>query len=290
MEKLAYWWSCNGLGRTTRPGCGYGDRPYGSSTQSESRRRDNDVDGNFRGGREDFQTKANDSDHRGGTGMIMHESNRQWHKHAWSVNVSFAKEQGMSLIELMVGMFVALVVVAAAFTVLTTTQKSTQANDQTVETQQNVRIAMDLLSRDIKHAGFGMTGPVGACTTAIVPLDHTPAGADTGPDTIRLLVPIGTSIAPVKFPPASAVILATAPEVKVTLLKPAVAVPLSSVACSTVGLCCNVINEKYNVKRKQNSRGRLRDDWYDRKLGRSTRKKWINQYIANEKSEYELRS
>ena len=109
---------------------------------------------------------------------------------------SLATEQGVTLIELMVGALVALTVVAAAFTILITSQKSTQANDQTVETQQNVRIAMDLLSRDIKHAGFGMTGPVGACATAIVPLDHTPGGADTGPDSIRLLVPIGSSIAP----------------------------------------------------------------------------------------------
>ena len=112
------------------------------------------------------------------------------------VKPSLAMEQGMTLVELMVGIVVALIVVAAAFTILTTSQKSTQANDQTVETQQNVRIAMDLLSRDIKHAGFGMTGPVGACSTAIVPLDHTPAGPDTGPDSIRLLVPIGSSIAP----------------------------------------------------------------------------------------------
>ncbi|MCX5723715.1 MAG: PilW family protein [Nitrospirae bacterium] len=109
---------------------------------------------------------------------------------------SLTAEQGMTLVELLVGLVVAMVVVAAAFTVLVTTQKATTANDQVVETQQNVRIAMDLLSRDIKLAGFGMTGPVGTCATAIVPLDHTPAGADTGPDSLRLLVPIGRSMAP----------------------------------------------------------------------------------------------
>lgn len=126
----------------------------------------------------------------------MNGSSTQWRKDSRDVKLSLAMEQGVTLIELMVGIVVALVVVVAAFTILTTSQKSTQANDQTVETQQNVRIAMDLLSRDIKHAGFGWTGPVGACTTAITPLDHTPAGADTGPDSVRLLVPIGTSIAP----------------------------------------------------------------------------------------------
>lgn len=111
----------------------------------------------------------------------------------------FASEQGVTLVELMVGIVVSLTVVAAAFTILTTSQKSTQANDQTVETQQNVRIAMDLLSRDIKNAGFGVTGPVGACVTGIVPLDNNPAvvvNNDRGPDSINLVVPIGRSIAP----------------------------------------------------------------------------------------------
>jgi len=110
-------------------------------------------------------------------------------------------EQGMTLIELAVGAAVAMLVVAGAYAVLTSSQKSTHANDQIVETQQNVRIAMDLLSRDIKNAGFGWLGPVPGpssttCATPIVPLDKDPTGNDTGPDSIRLAVPIGSSIAP----------------------------------------------------------------------------------------------
>ena len=110
-------------------------------------------------------------------------------------------EHGVTLIELMVGAAVAVMLVAGAYAVLTSSQKSTQANDQAVETQQNVRIAMDLLSRDIKNAGFGMTGTVAGpaattCATPIVPIDNTPTGNDTGPDTIRLTVPIGSSLAP----------------------------------------------------------------------------------------------
>lgn len=126
----------------------------------------------------------------------MDRLRKMWRKNTGDLESAFAMEQGVTLVELLVGIVVASVVVAAAFTILTTSQKATQANDQAVETQQNVRIAMDLLSHDIKHAGFGMTGPVGACATAIVPLDHTPAGPDTGPDSVRLVVPIGTSIAP----------------------------------------------------------------------------------------------
>lgn len=115
----------------------------------------------------------------------------------------------MTLIELMVGIVVALFVVAAGFVVLTTTEKSTRANEQTVDTQQNARIAMDLIARDIKMAGFGtMTmsataaaTPVGTCgiggsPVPIVPVDKAPAANDAGPDEIRLLVPLGSSATP----------------------------------------------------------------------------------------------
>jgi type IV pilus assembly protein PilW len=88
------------------------------------------------------------------------------------------------------------VIAAAGFTILTTTNKVTIANGQTVATQQNVRAAMDIISRDVKLAGFGMTLPVGSCATAIVPIDANAGGADTGADSIRLLVPLGTSAAP----------------------------------------------------------------------------------------------
>jgi type IV pilus assembly protein PilW len=107
-----------------------------------------------------------------------------------------SNQGGMTLIELMIGMLVSVVIVAAGFTILTTTNKATIANGQTVATQQNVRAAMDIISRDVKLAGFGMTVPVGSCATAIVPNDANTGGADTGPDSIRLLVPLGASAVP----------------------------------------------------------------------------------------------
>lgn len=116
-------------------------------------------------------------------------------------SMSLTGEQGMTLIELAVGAVVGMLVVAGAYAVLTSSQKSTHANDQIVETQQSVRIAMDLLSRDIKNAGFGWAGPVQGpssttCGTPIVPLDMNTAGNDTGPDSIRLAVPIEAVSAP----------------------------------------------------------------------------------------------
>jgi type IV pilus assembly protein PilW len=99
-------------------------------------------------------------------------------------------EAGFTLIELMVGMAVSVIVVAAAFTILTTTSKSLRANEQVVDTQQNLRMAMEMLVKDFKLAGFGTPAvPIGNCTSPIMPADQNVAGADTGPDSVQLLVP-----------------------------------------------------------------------------------------------------
>ncbi|MDN5941982.1 MAG: PilW family protein [Nitrospira sp.] len=117
-------------------------------------------------------------------------------------------EKGFTLIEIMVGFLIAAFVVMAGFVILTTTEKSTRANDQTVETQQNARIAMEILSKDIKLAGFGMlpppapavTGPlggnnclVGTAAVPISPIDKTTTGPDNGSDSIRLVVPLSSA-------------------------------------------------------------------------------------------------
>jgi type IV pilus assembly protein PilW len=100
------------------------------------------------------------------------------------------EQAGFTLVELMIGLAVGVIVVAAAFTILTTTSKSLQANEQIVGAQQNLRMAMELLTRDIKLAGFGNPGvPLGNCSNGIVPADQTPTGVDSGPDSVQLLVP-----------------------------------------------------------------------------------------------------
>jgi len=101
-----------------------------------------------------------------------------------------SRQAGFTLIELMIGMALAVIVMLAAFTILTTTSKSLQANERIVDTQQNLRVAMELLVRDLKLAGFGNPGvAIGACTYPIVPADQTPTGVDSGPDSVQLLVP-----------------------------------------------------------------------------------------------------
>jgi type IV pilus assembly protein PilW len=112
------------------------------------------------------------------------------------------EEQGFTIIELLVGITIGTIVCAAAFTALTSSSKATRANDQTAQTQQNARVAMELLSHDIKMAGYGTGGPINNCATAIVPSDNNVAGNDTGPDSLSLIVPtpVGTITTPVNGP------------------------------------------------------------------------------------------
>jgi len=110
-------------------------------------------------------------------------------------------QQGVTLVELMVGAVVATTIIAAGYAVLTSSSKALSTNEQTVETQQNVRVAMEFLFRDIRQAGFGMNGPVGNCPTAIVPADNTPTGPDRGPDRISLVVPVGNPVGTATDPP-----------------------------------------------------------------------------------------
>jgi type IV pilus assembly protein PilW len=122
-----------------------------------------------------------------------------------SMRTDKRSERGFTLIEVMVAMIVAMAVVAAAFTILVTSNKAAQVNEQVADTQQNARLAMDLIATDIKLAGFNMTGTIGNCTVGnppvpvpIVPLDNTPGGAvaainDVGPDSVRMVVPALTA-------------------------------------------------------------------------------------------------
>ena len=116
-------------------------------------------------------------------------------------------ERGFTLIELMISIVISSVIVAAGYTILTTTHKATISNERAVGTQQNIRVAMELIARDIKQAGFGMPlapntpvgGTAGNCApgltaAAIRPVDNNsaiPLAAvnDTGADIISLVVP-----------------------------------------------------------------------------------------------------
>ena len=111
-------------------------------------------------------------------------------------------ERGFSLPEVMIAVAIGSIVMAGGYAVLAGSERALVTNDHVAATQQSVRLAMELLAQDIRMAGYGMTAPVGACGTAIVPQDNNPAGADTGPDGIRIVVPttVSTLNAPVVGP------------------------------------------------------------------------------------------
>jgi type IV pilus assembly protein PilW len=110
-------------------------------------------------------------------------------------------EVGFTLIELMIAVTLSTIIVAAGFATLTGGYKATRVSNLVSDTQQNARAAMDLIAVDLKAAGFGFIGQVGACATTggvaspIVPFDNNNAGADTGPDRISMVVPSTNTLA-----------------------------------------------------------------------------------------------
>lgn len=112
-----------------------------------------------------------------------------------------ASQGAFTLVEAMMGIAVTAIIVGAGLGVLVASEKATHTSGQIIDAQQSVRLAMELIARDIKLAGYGWQSgvavgncqvPVAAPATAapIVPVETNPAGPDTGPDGIRLVVPM----------------------------------------------------------------------------------------------------
>lgn len=118
---------------------------------------------------------------------------RTRHRQPWPGSEGGRAERGASLVELMFGIAISMIVLAAGYTVMAAGEKTATINDQTVELQQNGRIAIELISQDLKAAGFGMNGTIGTCNNAVVPADNTPGGADKGPDSFSVAVPTNLS-------------------------------------------------------------------------------------------------
>src|SRR5947209_13359328 len=80
-------------------------------------------------------------------------------------------------------------------------------NDQTVQVQRNVRLAMDLIARDIRMTGYGnpAAGSIGGCANHLNATDQA-VGADTGSDSISVMAvdqQVGTLNAQAPLPPAT---------------------------------------------------------------------------------------
>lgn len=114
-------------------------------------------------------------------------------------------QKGFTLMEVMVATMMTTAIVAAGFSALVVSQKSARITGQVGQTQATARTALDMITADLKLAGFGMRGlatAVGGChvngtPSALIPGDNNPLGADFGSDTVSMVVPMTNSIAAV---------------------------------------------------------------------------------------------
>lgn len=116
-------------------------------------------------------------------------------------------DQGFTLIELMISLVIFAIISLAAFYLLGSTQRTAVMNDQTVQIQRNVRLAMDLMARNIRMTGYGnpAAGSLVGCANTINATDQA-VGADTGPDSISVVTvdqQVGTLAAQAPLPPAT---------------------------------------------------------------------------------------
>ncbi len=101
------------------------------------------------------------------------------------MNEKFKKDQGMTLVELLVALVISGLLLAAAYRTFVGQQKTFVVQDQVVDMQQNMRLAINRMMTEIRMAGFGnvsMVLPVtiGANTfNNVVNLNTPTAGALT---------------------------------------------------------------------------------------------------------------
>jgi Tfp pilus assembly protein PilW len=67
---------------------------------------------------------------------------------------SFNKQRGLSLIELMISITLGMTLMAAAMQFIVSTRQTYELNDDIARIQENGRIALDILSKDLKLAGY----------------------------------------------------------------------------------------------------------------------------------------
>ena len=102
-------------------------------------------------------------------------------------------QRGFTLTEVMIAVAMSTAIIAAGLGTLTVTQKTTRITNQVVNTQSTARNGLDMITADLKLAGFGMQGlmggSVGNCAVngtpaALIPADNNALGADFGPDSV----------------------------------------------------------------------------------------------------------
>jgi type IV pilus assembly protein PilW len=70
------------------------------------------------------------------------------------INQTQSQEKGFTLVELLIAITIGMFIMAGVLTALTSQNQSYVTQDEVVEMQQNARVAIDLLTRDIRTAGY----------------------------------------------------------------------------------------------------------------------------------------
>jgi type IV pilus assembly protein PilW len=68
------------------------------------------------------------------------------------------RNKGITLIELLIALVIGSILIAALYQTFIKQQKTYAVQDQVVEAQQNVRVAMDIIVRNVRMAGYNPTG------------------------------------------------------------------------------------------------------------------------------------
>ncbi len=109
---------------------------------------------------------------------INHGKNCQYSKH----------NKGFTLIELLTAMFLGLIVLGATYAVFIAQNKELNKQEQIAVMQQNARMAMDMMTKEIMMAGYNQTTaiPVPRCTNALVTAGTSCVGiTSAGSNTIK---------------------------------------------------------------------------------------------------------
>lgn len=103
-------------------------------------------------------------------------------------------KKGFTLVELMVAIAITGIVTAAGFTFFNNTFNFSVLHKRTIDMQRETRVGIDILSRDIRLAGFGMIDPMVGAFQSAVPIiqagnnvDPDPSGAASKLDRITVV-------------------------------------------------------------------------------------------------------
>lgn len=121
-----------------------------------------------------------------------------------------AGEKGFSLIELLVAMVITLIVSGAIYGLLAGGQNAFRREPELTERQQNIRMSMDIIMRDISNTGAGMPPWVQVFTTGLDACSGCPGGG-SGPapsgdvrDELEMVLSSGRDTEPACFAPNTA--------------------------------------------------------------------------------------